>query len=328
MINVNLGFPALEKLVEYVASGIGAIGGPMLARWKAHADADALRITAQAHADSMRLIVDAQADAHQAFTFPQASVRTELDLHNDMRSRISFQEEKRQRNIQAIVLEAADALVDKQVADHEVDHDWVARFFADAQDVSSDQMQQIWAKILAGEVERPGQTSLHTLAILKNMSQRDAKLFTRIATFMIDDITLRDIGTDGLDGFPSYDELLTLQSYGLVTIDSDLIKYIDPQPDGVYCLDDHDSMYRMSQATVREKSRIEIPVHALTPQGCELYGVIRPDKNLEYLSMFARFLHDKKGVILENALIISRSQNRLEYGEWRLIEPHTPSNAS
>ena len=30
-VNVNLKVPALEKLVDYTASGIGAVAGPMLA---------------------------------------------------------------------------------------------------------------------------------------------------------------------------------------------------------------------------------------------------------------------------------------------------------
>ena len=34
MVDVNLKVPALEKLVDYAASGIGAVAGPMLAPWE------------------------------------------------------------------------------------------------------------------------------------------------------------------------------------------------------------------------------------------------------------------------------------------------------
>ena len=34
-INVNANVPAIEKLIDYSASGIGAVAGPMLAPWKA-----------------------------------------------------------------------------------------------------------------------------------------------------------------------------------------------------------------------------------------------------------------------------------------------------
>ena len=35
MVNVNVKVAALEKLVDYTASGIGTVAGPMLAPWKA-----------------------------------------------------------------------------------------------------------------------------------------------------------------------------------------------------------------------------------------------------------------------------------------------------
>ena len=64
-----------------------------------------------------------------------------------------------------------------EVDDAEPDHDWTARFFDDVQDVLSEQLQELWAKVLKGEVERPGRTSLRTLDILKNFDARTAELF-------------------------------------------------------------------------------------------------------------------------------------------------------
>ena len=80
---------------------------------------------------------------------------------------------------------AAKELGDKQVNDSNADHDWVARFFEDAQDVTSEDMQRIWAQILAGEVETPGRTSLHTLAILRYMTKRDAESFKNLSQFAV-----------------------------------------------------------------------------------------------------------------------------------------------
>ena len=41
MVDVNVKVPALEKLLDYTASGIGAVAGPMLAPWKARKEAEA-----------------------------------------------------------------------------------------------------------------------------------------------------------------------------------------------------------------------------------------------------------------------------------------------
>ena len=85
-----------------------------------------------------------------------SDVRGEIDIAETVRQRIQFQEEKRHGNIGSVVGRAAEELGQKEVPDREPDHDWTARFFNYIQDVSSDEMQSLWAKVLAGEIERPG----------------------------------------------------------------------------------------------------------------------------------------------------------------------------
>lgn len=331
MVDINLNIPALEKLLEYSVSGIGAVSGPMLARWKARAEADALRIAAQGQADAIRLIIDARAEARQSFDVIPPSIQGELDIRGEIQSRISFQEEKRQKNIESVVTRSAAHLEDKQAQDHEVDHDWTARFFADAQDVSSEQMQDIWARILSGEVETPGRTSLHTLAILKNLSQLDAALFVRISRFVLDGFILNDNNaTDGLVGFPEYDELFTLQGYGLLSLGIELQAIPPMNADGVAVIDDGDSLYRISRVTGdgTKKSGISIPAHALTSQGKELYRVVHHDKSSPYLGRLATYLRDKEHCILEHAEIIMRDRENISFGSWKLFDPHGPSEST
>ena len=237
MADLNLKIPAVDKLLEFVASGIGAVGGPLLARWKARRKADAARIEAQGQADVMRiqargqadsmsLIASAQADARNHLATGEQLIRGETTIRGEIESRLAFQEEKRQNNIGAVVGLAATELDDKEVQNHEIDHDWVARFFSDVQDVTSEHMQRIWAKILAGEVETPGRTSLHTLSILKNMSQRDAELFEEVSRFVFDRFILNEeTYTNKIPGFPAYKTLLTLESYGLLHAGGSLHKY-------------------------------------------------------------------------------------------------------
>ena len=99
--------------------------------------------------------------------------------------RIEYQERKRQANISSVAREAARELGEKEVPQHEPDHDWVARFFSDVQDVSSEEMRRIWAQVLAGEVETPGATSVRTLATLRNLSASEAKAFSQFARYRI-----------------------------------------------------------------------------------------------------------------------------------------------
>ena len=192
-MDVNLRVPAIEKLLDYAASGIGSIAGPMLASWRARREANAKRIAAAGEADSLEIqaaadskalltIATAQSDARAILVSPDSHIEGELDIAQTVSQRIQFQEEKRQRNIGAVVGQAALELGDKEVANSETDHDWTARFFSEVQDVSSEDMQSLWAKVLAGEVERPGSTSIRTLSILRNLDQATAGLFRKLCS--------------------------------------------------------------------------------------------------------------------------------------------------
>ena len=187
---------AVTKLADYAASGIGSVAGPMLASWKARREAnaklivargevEAQRILAEGQAQTMQIIAHAQADARATLVSPDATVQGQLEFGAAVNQRIQFQEEKRQSNIVAVIGQAAQELGDREVQDHEVDHDWTARFFNDVQDVSSEEMQQLWAKILAGEVEKPGSTSIKTLDILKNLDKSNAILFRNLSSICV-----------------------------------------------------------------------------------------------------------------------------------------------
>ena len=223
---------ALDKLLDYTASGIGAVAGPMLATWRARREAAALQIAAQGQADSLRIIAAAQAEARDALVSTASEVRGDIDIAETVSQRIQFQEEKRHRNIGSVVGRAAEKLGDKDVPDQEPDHDWTARFFNYIQDVSSEEMQSLWAKVLAGEIERPGSVSIRGLSILRNLDQSTAKLFQKLSSccvmFTIDGHILdarvpslgRNAGENSLQQFGlSFGELNILNEHGLIISD-------------------------------------------------------------------------------------------------------------
>ena len=182
---MDLNVKALEKLVDYAASGIGSVAGSMLATWRARREAQAKQIAAEGDANVLLIQAEAQAKARAILVSQDTDVAGELDITNMVSQRIQFQEQKRQINIASVVRQAASQLGDKEVANHEPDHDWTARFFNDVQDVSSGEMQSLWAKVLAGEVERAGSTSIRTLGILKNLDQATARLFRKFCSACI-----------------------------------------------------------------------------------------------------------------------------------------------
>ena len=228
-MDVTLKVPALEKLLDYAASGIGAIAGPMLANWRASregkarltstlADVEVRRIETESKARSLQIIADAQAKARQSIDTtiePGHGIMVEI-TRDDITQSIEFQGRKRLTNARSVVEDAADELGDKKVSDHEPDPDWAARFFNDIQDVSSEEMQSLWAKVLAGEVERPGSTSIRTLGILRNLDQTAARLFGKLCSacvsLRLDGDQVIDARVPSLGGNAATN---ALQKYGL-----------------------------------------------------------------------------------------------------------------
>ena len=74
---------------------------------------------------------------------------------------------------------------EESVASEPPDDDWVTRFFKYAQDVSSGQMQDLWGRILAGEIRRPGTYSLRTLDFVRNMTTAEAELLQDVGKFAV-----------------------------------------------------------------------------------------------------------------------------------------------
>lgn len=187
----------LEKLLDITSSGIGRIAGTFLAPWMAKKEGEARIIAANANAEVLKIRAQAQADARELLVTENSVVSGQIDLTNQVNQRIMYQEKKRLTNVHSVVSKAALELEGKEVPETESDQDLVARFFKEVQDVSSEEMQVLWGRLLAGEVERPGSTSIHTIGILRDLDHVTAKLYAKlcsVCTFM-----LPELGRDMID---------------------------------------------------------------------------------------------------------------------------------
>ena len=321
-MNVNLPVPALEKLVDYTASGIGGIAGFFFSRMNARREAQAKliaaegeagvqRILAEGQADALSIIARGQADARSNLVSPDAVVSGELDFGDLVKQRIQFQEEKRLSNILSVVSQAAEELNGEEVEDHEVDHDWTARFFSEVQDVSSAELQELWAKILAGEVERPGSASIKTIGILKDLDRSVAALFTRLCSLSLflsvgGNIILegraptlgRNTEGNALEKYGlGFDALNVLNEHGLIISDYDSWRDFSasagmPRPGTdarLHLPFSFQGKYWILKSTAQAAHLKDLRIHgiALTKAGQELSRVIE----LEPASDYAEELH-------------------------------------
>lgn len=80
------------------------------------------------------------------------------------------------------------------------DFDWFVRFYEAVGNISDKVMQDLWAKLLAGEVAEPSSFSLKTIDVLRNLSKQDAELFSLICS--------HSVMTRGQNFLPHYDTYL------------------------------------------------------------------------------------------------------------------------
>lgn len=107
---------------------------------------------------------------------------------------------------------------DAQVpSDRKVDDDWLFAWREHAGKVSTEDLQQLWGSVLAGEVKAPGKYSIRTLEFLKTLSKSEAEMISKLAGFVLDGRIARDqkeyLESNGL----SFSRLLQMQELGVVS---------------------------------------------------------------------------------------------------------------
>ena len=334
MADITLTVPALDKLLDYVASGVGAIAGPLLAPWRASqegkarvntakADVDVQRIKAAAESSTSQLIAKEQAEARK---YVATSNKSESDGDvirlNDVQKAMEFQAKKRMMNVGALVGYGAEELGDTEVPNHDPDPDWTARFFDCAQDVSSEYLQRLWGQILAGEVKSPGQTSLRTLSILRDMTQQEARDFSklmrfRIANLVFDDSSERMLGEDS-------DLIVHLSHIGLFGRYGE-IERIVLGDNGKWMVEHYGYNLIIEGQSGWEFQMITIDIdrlapHLITVAGMELAKLCKHKPDLQYLSHFAKFLARQK-CTLKLAKIVSQDAKGYQTCDERIIRP-------
>ena len=307
-MEIRVEVPGLEKLVDVVSSGVGSVAGPMLAPWRARRAREARLIHAEGEAEVLSIQAQAQAEARRLLVAHSDLVMGEIELGHTVRQRIEFQERKRQANIEAVANRAALELGDSSAPAVEPDHDWTARFFGEVQDVSSEDMQVLWGRVLAGEVRKPGLTSMRTLGILKDLDSDTAGLFSRLcsaAVFLMgSDSEIFDARVPSLGGNAGQNSLETfglgygalnrLNEHGLIITDYNsyftYVVFDDSQ--GISACLQHQGVSWAWDIEGEDRKSVPVKLHgvALTVAGCELSGVVSQEPVEEYTEALKAFL--------------------------------------
>ncbi|MEQ1751162.1 MAG: DUF2806 domain-containing protein [Prosthecobacter sp.] len=87
-----------------------------------------------------------------------------------------------QRNMEAVVKKAL-LNVDEDAQPNNIENDWLTYLFDKARIVSDNQMQNVWARILAGEANAPGSFSKRSINLVSEMGKRDAEMLNVLRQF-------------------------------------------------------------------------------------------------------------------------------------------------
>lgn len=170
-----------EKLIEAVSGAIGKAYEPRHIRRMADAKAYELKMISDAvrNNSDVPIVYNSKGVSIDTSNFEEIAKRAS--------SRLAYQEITKQQNIEAV---ADNAYQELQGADSvcstPVDPDWMFRFFNAVENISNVDMQKIWGRILAGEIQSPSKYSYRTLEKLRNITTEEAQFFSESSYTIFD----------------------------------------------------------------------------------------------------------------------------------------------
>lgn len=188
------------------------------------------------------------------------------------------------------------------------DHDWFSRYIALSEDVSNPTMQDLWAKILAGELMKPGSFSFKALQVFKDMSIYDAKLLAKACSLAIKDPNKKGIRLvsgiyqqPGLLNFFSKNrqEHIKFSKFGLnhadlLALAENHLIYLQESESTIANKGDSLSFTYNGEPLklTAKKADINIQFYKFTPLGAELAHLISDKVNEDFFEYLKKQLND------------------------------------
>ncbi|MDE7297101.1 MAG: DUF2806 domain-containing protein, partial [Clostridia bacterium] len=276
-----------NKLIDCISGALGRIFEPIHIKRMAKANAFALK--------TMQEAIDSNPELAQAYDSGLIQIDNKELNGLTVRSieRSLYQEMVKQQNLESVVAKTYGLLENEpDVPDTPVEQDWMARFVNSVETISDDDMQLLWAKVLAGEIKKPKTYSLRTLESLKNLSKEEAILFQRLCKYVIT--------KDDCSYFVNEEELwdknelnmgriLQLSDCGIVNDSSliDITYTFQPNSQDIFFNDEIIIVCTNKEAQPRSFS---FRVFPLTAFGCNLISIINKYTSNEFLLEFAKYL--------------------------------------
>jgi hypothetical protein len=219
---------------------------------------------------------------------------------------------ERQVNLSTIAHKAEEEAIeveDSEVKEEGVDKDWVKKWRSFAQDISDAQMQQLWARLLSGNLKEPGSYSLHAIELLSRMSAADARNISKIAPYVIDGL----IPAQNVE----FVDVLQVQELGIITLN--LFKKYKLAPDKELGLRCHDKVLLVDGA--KSKVEVKIQIHLLTDGGEQILSLGRFKADVRSLEIYSQHFLEK-GLRVRMADVIKVIGGEIHFHNARELKNH------
>ena len=294
----------LEKLIEVISQGIGKVYSPR-----------GIRKEADARAYEIEIIERAKSKA-----LSEGKI-IEAETQQNIQERLIYKEINRQINIENVTQIAAEQLSQEtNVSEEAVDKDWTTRFFNIVEDVSNDEMQKLWGRILAGEVKQPKSYSLRTLELLKNLTKNDAEIFTKASNFKISShsspFLFRGKDNKALEKYGmSFEERLLLTEIGILQSETNITRTLQQLSEDNFILFEYGDFLIKAHKKANSQSH-NISILRFTKIGEELLNLLTTTANFDYMEAFISEV-ENENIEIEYTTILSRNDNgTYSHSEW------------
>lgn len=257
---------------------------------------------------------------------PASADQGPVVLTNEQRVLVAVEKQdlRKLENKKAVVEETLHDLASseepaKENAD-EIDLDWLNFFEGYAEKASSEKVRSLWARILAGEIRRPGRFSLRTLRFLSEIDTATAQLFEKYATVRLQsDFIFReeDLSDQRLL------ELIELEEAGLLQeANGHLQQNLGVQNNVAHWVGEHSVLILK---TKNEGGKIAVPLAKISRIGAELCALLPKQDDQVFFIKVADYLFSKEEITeAQIAVLISRDGNKIRYNIIRTL--HAPNS--
>lgn len=240
------------------------------------------------------------ANAESYAEIKQAETNTQVRLlmlkgEEEVANYVLAKETRKMNNTKSVVEKATSHFVEgEKVSDEPVNTDWTNRFFSIVEDISDKTLQDIWGRILAGEVKQPNSFSLRTLDLLRNVTKEEAELFVKASRFYVEKnfICTEEFAL-------SLHETLLLGEAGFINSEG-LVKEWNIEPNSkLEILIDRNTLIILHNDT-NKKILCQPSVKKLSKVGIEILSLVEKTDRNKFYKILTQFLNLREFLVYSN----------------------------